>query len=154
MMSAHNYPRLAEQPLRESLGDSPVVLIHGPRQCGKTTLARNVCEPLGYRYISFDDDVARAAARADPAGFVADLPERTVLDEVQHVPNLFTAIKQTVDRDRRPGRFVLTGSTNVLLLPDLADSLAGRMEILRLHPLAQAELARQAPTFMDDLFRG
>ena len=154
MNSAHDYPRLAEQPLRESLEDSPVVLIHGPRQCGKTTLARSVCEPLGYRYISFDDDVARAAARADPAGFVADLPERTVLDEVQHVPSLFTALKQAVDRNRRPGRFVLTGSTNVLLLPDLADSLAGRMEILRLHPLAQAELARQAPTFMDDLFRG
>ena len=147
-----DYPRLAERPLRDALADSPVVLIHGPRQCGKTTLARAVCDPQGYLYITFDDTVARNAARADPAGFVADLPSRAVLDEIQHVPALFSAIKQAVDRDRTPGRFVLTGSTNVLLLPDLADSLAGRMEILRLHPLAQVELARRLPTFLDSLF--
>ena len=154
MPSAADYPRLADRPLRDALQDSPVVLIHGPRQCGKTTLARTVCEPLGYLYVSFDSDVARAAARADPAGFVADLPGRAVLDEIQHVPALFSAIKQEVDRHRTPGRFVLTGSTNVLLLPGLGDSLAGRMEILRLHPLAQVELERQAPNFLDSLFAG
>lgn len=145
------YPRLAERPLIEALEDSPVVLIHGPRQCGKTTLARMACEPRGYGYVTFDDLVARSAATTDPAGFIGELPPRTVLDEVQHVPGLFSAIKQAVDRDRTPGRFVLTGSTNVLLLPHLADSLAGRLEILRLHPLAQAELARTAPAFIDRL---
>jgi len=146
------YPRLAAPRLREALADSPVVLIHGPRQCGKTTLARTVCDPLGYTYVSFDDDTALNAATADPAGFIADLPGKTVLDEIQRVPSLLTAIKSTVDRNRSPGRFVLTGSTNILLLPTLSDSLAGRMEILRLHPLAQVELERRTPKFLHRLF--
>ena len=148
------YPRYAEPRLTEALADSPVVLIHGPRQCGKTTLARMVGERMGYAYVDFDDDVARGAAEADPAGFVADLPEHTILDEVQRVPALFAALKTAVDRKRVAGRFMLTGSANVLLVPKLADSLAGRMQILRLHPLAQCELARRAPAFLDVLFRG
>lgn len=146
------YPRYAAPRLTEALADSPVVLIHGPRQCGKTTLARMVGDPLGYAYVSFDDDVARGAAEADPAGFVADLPERTILDEVQRVPALFAAFKTVVDRKRVPGRFLLTGSANILLVPKLADSLAGRMQILRLHPLAQCELGRRQPHFLDALF--
>jgi predicted AAA+ superfamily ATPase len=146
------YPRFALPRLKEALADTPVVLIHGSRQCGKTTLARQVGDAAGYAYISFDDDVTLAAARADPVGFVADLPEHTVLDEVQRAPGLFTAIKTAVDRQRTPGRFLLTGSANVLLVPRLADSLAGRMEILRLHPLAQSELARKAPRFLGALF--
>jgi predicted AAA+ superfamily ATPase len=148
------YPRYAQPRLTEALADSPVVLIHGPRQCGKTTLARMVGEPMGYAYVTFDDDVARGAAEADPAGFVADLPGRAILDEVQRVPALFAALKTTVDRKRVPGRFLLTGSANVLLVPKLADSLAGRMQILRLYPLAQCELARRAPGFLDALFAG
>jgi len=148
------HPRFAEPRLAEALADSPVVLIHGPRQCGKTTLARMAGDPRGYAYFSFDDDVALAAAVADPVGFVADLPERTILDEVQRAPGLFTSIKTTVDRRRTPGRFLLTGSANVLLVPRLADSLTGRMEILRLHPLAQCELAARAPRFLDALFGG
>jgi len=154
MPEAALYPRYAEPRLTEALADSPVVLIHGPRQCGKTTLARAVGERMGYAYVNFDDDVARGAAEADPAGFVADLPEHTSLDEVQRVPALFAALKTAVDRRRVAGRFMLTGSANVLLVPKLADSLAGRMQILRLHPLAQCELARRAPAFLDVLFRG
>ncbi len=146
------HPRFVLPRLTEALEDTPVVLIHGPRQCGKTTLARAVGEAAGYAYLSFDDDVLRASAHADPVGFVADLPDKTVLDEVQRVPELFTALKVMVDRDRRPGRFILTGSANVLLVPQLADSLAGRMEILRLHPLTQAELAGRPPGFLDALF--
>jgi predicted AAA+ superfamily ATPase len=146
------YRRLVEPRLEEALADTPVVLIHGPRQCGKTTLARRVGEARGYAYFSFDDEVTLAAAQADPVGFVDDLPERTILDEVQRAPGLFTALKTAVDRRRVPGRFLLTGSANVLLVPALADSLAGRMEILRLHPLAQCELARVAPRFLDTLF--
>ena len=148
------YPRYAEPRLAEALSDSPVVLIHGPRQCGKTTLAQGVGKRMRYAYLSFDDDVARGAAEADPAGFVADLPERAILDEVQRVPALFAALKSAVDRKRMAGRFMLTGSANVLLVPKLADSLAGRMQILRLHPLAQCELARRAPRFLDALFEG
>lgn len=152
MANSDLYPRLARSRLVDALADTPVVLVHGPRQCGKTTLAREVGDAAGYAYISFDDDVLAAAARADPLGFVADLPEKAVLDEVQRVPALFTAIKSTVDRKRSPGRFILTGSANVLLVPKLSDSLAGRIAILRLHPLSQAELARIAPRFLDAVF--
>ncbi len=152
MSNPEIYPRLVEPRINEALADTPVVLIHGPRQCGKTTLARMVGEMRGYAYFSFDDDVVLAAAQADPVGFVGDLPERTILDEVQRVPELFTALKAAVDRDRTPGRFLLTGSANVLLVPKLADSLAGRMEILRLHPLAQVELTGKPSAFLDRLF--
>ncbi len=153
------YPRPVERRLVEALEDSPVVLIHGPRQCGKTTLAQITCAPnyptwggnapawgysqenRDYGYFSFDDPVTRDGARADPTGFVADLPERVILDEVQRVPELFEAIKISVDRQRVPGRFLLTGSTNVFLVPQLSDSLAGRIQIVPLHPLTQFELA-------------
>lgn len=131
-----------------------MVLIHGPRQCGKTTLARIVGDARGYVYFSFDDPVLLEAARSDPVGFVADLPEHSVLDEVQRVPELFPALKTAVDRRRVPGRFLLTGSANVLLVPRLSESLAGRMEILRLHPLAQCELAGRSPRFLETLFGG
>jgi len=119
MNSGKLLPRLVEGRVVEALGDSPVVLIHGPRQCGKTSLAQQVAEKKGYAYFNLDDDVARAAAQADPVGFVADLPRHAVLDEVQRVPSLFAALKLAVDRDRAPGRFLLTGSANVLLVPKL-----------------------------------
>lgn len=152
-MSADSlHHRFATHALTEALVDSPVVLIHGPRQCGKTTLALGIAQSRGYAYFSFDDAVALGAATTDPVGFAADLPEHTILDEVQRVPALFTAIKAAVDRGRRPGRFLLTGSANVLLVPKLADSLAGRIELLRLHPLAQCELAGRKPGFLDALF--
>jgi len=148
------YPRFAEPRLTEALADSPILLIHGPRQCGKTTLAQIVGKRKGYAYVNLDDDVLCAAAQADPVGFVGDLPERAILDEVQRVPELFSALKVAVDRNRIAGRFILTGSANVLLLPKLSDSLAGRMEILRLHPLAQCELVRRIPGFLRSLFAG
>lgn len=148
------YPRYLRRRLLEALADSPVTLIHGPRQSGKTTLARLVGAELGYEYVTFDDDVQRAAAQADPVGYVADLPQRIILDEVQRVPELFISLKAAVDADRVPGRFVLTGSANVLLVPQLAESLVGRMEILRLHPLSQAELAGNEPAFLSRVLTG
>lgn len=154
MESPVTYPRFTEARLLEALADTPVVLIHGPRQCGKTTLAKGVGDRTGYTYLSFDDDVTLAAATADPVGFVHELPAHTILDEVQRAPGIFTALKTAVDRHRTPGRFLLTGSANVLLLPKLADSLAGRMEILRLHPLAQCEIGGRDPGFLEALFRG
>jgi len=146
------YQRFTEETLREALQDTPVVLIHGSRQCGKTTLAQSVGEQLGYHYISFDDDNQLQAAKTDPVGFVQSLPELTIIDEVQRTPALFTALKASVDQNRKPGRFILTGSANILLLPQLADSLAGRMEIIQLRPLAQAEIAGQKPEFLQQLF--
>ncbi len=168
------YPRHIEPRLTEALEDSPVVLIHGPRQCGKTTLAQMVCAPMhlkrhgtvstqsqtnaavrafGYHYIDFDDSTASKTARKDPMGFVAALPERVILDEVQHVPEIFSALKIQVDRRRTPGRFVMTGSANVLQIPKLSDSLAGRMRIIRLYPLSQCELENQSSHgFLDALF--
>ncbi len=146
------YHRHLQPRIIEALADSPVVLIHGPRQCGKTTLAKQVAAAQGFAYQSFDDDVQRAAAQADPVGYVADLPRRIILDEVQRVPNIFTSLKSAVDRHREPGRFILTGSANVLFVPKLADSLAGRMEILRLHPLAQVELSGGKSDFLPTLF--
>ncbi|WP_416397184.1 ATP-binding protein [Allohahella sp. A8] len=138
----------------EALQDSPVVLIHGSRQCGKSTLARYVGQQKSYHYISFDDDNQLLAARTDPIGFVQDLPDKTILDEIQRAPELFTSLKSSVDNNRRPGRFILTGSANVLLLPGLSDSLAGRMEIIHLKPLAECELTATEPLFLEQLFAG
>ncbi|MBW6454854.1 MAG: ATP-binding protein [Trueperaceae bacterium] len=151
--AAPRFPRYLVPRLREALADSPAVLVHGPRQCGKTTLARLVGEPRGYRYVSFDDEAVATAARADPVGFVSDLPARTILDEVQRVPEIFTSLKAAIDRRRTAGRFILTGSANVPLVPALAESLAGRMAILRLHPLAQGEIEGRRPRFIERLFR-
>jgi hypothetical protein len=111
-----------------------------------------VGDARGFAYFSFDDAATLAAAKADPTGFVAELPKQVILDEVQHVPEMFPALKSSVDRHRIPGRFLLTGSANVLLLPSLSESLAGRMGMLRLHPLAQCELEGRESGFLDALF--
>lgn len=146
------YPRLLMSSVRTALADTPVVALLGPRQCGKTTLARMLAPEYGY--FSLDDEATRAFAATDPAGFAAALPARAVIDEIQRAPALLRALKLIVDRERRPGRFVLTGSANLLLLPDLGDSLAGRMEILQLEPLTQAERARAPGRFLASLLEG
>ena len=146
------YPRKLGARLKEALQDSPVVLIQGPRQCGKTTLAQSAVHSLGYEYISFDDESALGLATTDPTGFVDHLPERVILDEVQRVPKLFASLKLAIDRHRTAGRFILTGSVNILQIPQMTDSLAGRMEILRLHPFSQNELAQKTSGFLDILF--
>ncbi|MDR0563938.1 MAG: ATP-binding protein [Azoarcus sp.] len=135
--------------LHLALSDTPVVALLGARQCGKTTLAR-MLEPE-YAYLTLDDAAALAFAQADPAGFVAAMPQKTILDEVQRAPELLRSIKHSVDENRQPGRFILTGSANLLMLPNLGDSLAGRMEVLYLQPLSAAELARRPGRFLSDL---
>jgi predicted AAA+ superfamily ATPase len=141
--------------LLSALADTPVVLLHGARQVGKSTLAQEVASgPHGARYLSFDEETILAAAKSDPRGFVDALQGPVVLDEIQRVPELFPSIKLTVDRNRQPGRFLLTGSANVLLLPKLSESLAGRIEILTLWPLSQGEIAGVAEDFVDRTFAG
>jgi predicted AAA+ superfamily ATPase len=146
-------PRLIQPRVEAALSDSPVVVIHGARQSGKTTLARLIGQQRGYSYFTFDESVLADAARTDPAGFIDTLPRYVIIDEVQRAPGLFTEIKRVVDTDRRAGRFLLTGSSNVLLIPRLSDSLAGRMDIITLHPLAQCEVRRGTPGFFQELFR-
>jgi predicted AAA+ superfamily ATPase len=149
------FNRALQTQLRTSMADTPVSFIAGARQTGKSTLIQAFQAELpGSRYASFDDLNTLAGARRDPVGFVADLPPVAFLDEVQRVPELFLPIKASVDRDRRPGRFILTGSANVMALPKVADSLAGRMEILTLWPLAQGELQGTQAGFIDACFRG
>lgn len=146
------YERFVQHRLEEALSDTPVVLLVGPRRAGKTTLVRQMGE-AGRTYVTLDDQTALAAARADPAGFIRGL-DQVIIDEIQRVPDLLLAIKKTVDEDYRPGRFLLTGSANVLTLPRIADSLAGRTETIRLLPLAQAEMAARPPAFLERLFDG
>lgn len=148
-MTTTLHPRYLQQQVLDALSDTPVVCILGPRQVGKTTLARQL-EP-GRTYVSFDDNTMLAAARYDPLGFVAGLPDRVILDEVQRVPELLTAIKLSVDNDRRPGRFILTGSANLLLLPNVQESLAGRMEVIYLNPLSEQEKHHSAFSLLEAL---
>lgn len=136
-----------------ALRDTPVVYLQGPRQSGKSTLAQALRED-GYEaeYFTLDDAATLAAARSDPDGFVNGLPERVILDEVQRVLELFRAIKRSVDSKRKPGRFLLTGSAQALVLPELSESLAGRMEVLTLWPFSQGEMAGRKEGFVDACF--
>lgn len=121
--------RHISQRLLDALGDTPVVLLHGARQTGKTTLVRAIAEDKHPAlYFTFDDPAVLGAAKSDPQGFIERIDGPVVLDEVQRVPELALAIKLAVDRRREPGRFLLTGSANVLHVPNLSDSLAGRMK--------------------------
>lgn len=145
------YPRQIEPRIAEAMQDTPVVLLAGPRQAGKTTLVRHI-SGNGARYLTLDDELTLMSAREDPVGMVRSL-DRAVIDEIQRAPSLLLAIKKSVDEDRRPGRFLLTGSANLMALPTVADSLAGRMETLLLLPLSQSEIEGQSLTnWLDSVF--
>lgn len=145
--------RNAAVAIRAALGDTPVVLLNGPRQSGKSTLAQSLAGALpGARYVSLDEPAAVGAARNDPSSFVAGQDGTLIIDEVQRAPDLFVAIKASVDRDRRPGRFILTGSSNIFLVPRISESLAGRMEIVPLWPFSQGELEGVREGFIDAVF--
>ena len=146
------YKRFVESRASEALSDTPVVLIVGPRRAGKTTLVRKM-EETNRTYITLDDQTVLDAAQADPVGFIRGLDQATI-DEIQRAPELLLAIKKSVDEDYRPGRFLLTGSANVLTLPRVADSLAGRMETIQMLPLARAEIEGVKPPFLEHLFDG
>ena len=146
------YPRFADRRVEEALADTRVVMLAGPRQSGKTTLARQFAAD-SMPFFSLDDATTRAGAMADPTAFVQRL-DRAVIDEVQRSPDLLLAIKASVDNDPRPGRFFLTGSANLMTLPRVADSLAGRMAVVQLLPLAQAEIKWGRPSVLEHVFEG
>jgi predicted AAA+ superfamily ATPase len=133
--------------LVEALADTPVVCILGPRQCGKSTLAKR--HDPKRPYLTLDDQNYLNLAMEDPQGFVDQLPEQITIDEIQRAPELTLAIKRNVDANRQPGRFLLTGSANLLQLPRLADSLAGRMECLYLQPFTASEIEGCKTNFLE-----
>lgn len=141
------------QRLVQALADTPVVLLIGARQTGKSTLVQSP-ELAGQdrQYLTFDDPSILAAAKHDPVGFIAGLNTPATLDEVQRVPELFPLLKIAVDQKRVSGKFLLTGSSNVTLLPRLSESLAGRMEVCTLWPLSQGEIDGVSEGFIDALF--
>lgn len=146
--------RSAARLVKEALADTPVVLVHGPRQAGKSTLAETVVADLGgFKRLNLDDALPRARAVEDPTDFVETLSGPTLIDEVQRAPGIFLPIKSSVDRNREPGRFLLTGSSNILALPKLADSLAGRIAIIDLLPFSQTEIeGKPESQFLSTIF--
>ena len=146
------YPRQIRARIDEAMADTPVVLISGPRQAGKTTLVKQMADQRMH-YLTLDDELTLLAAKEDPVGLIRE-HDYLIVDEVQRAPELILAIKKAVDDDRRPGRFLLTGSANLMTLPTVADSLAGRMETLRLLPLSQSELHGGTANWIDTVFAG
>lgn len=147
------FQRRSEEAIRAALLDTPVVLLNGARQTGKTTLVQALAATINdATYVTLDDAAVLAAAAHDPTGFLDRLAGTVIIDEVQKCPALFPAIKLTVDQNRRPGRFLLTGSANVMALPALSESLAGRMEIVTLRALSQGEMEGRREAFVDRLF--
>jgi uncharacterized protein len=146
------YPRYATGRAQAILSDTPVLGIIGPRQSGKTTLAREIGGDR--RFISLDNAVTRAAALDDPTSVIRDV-DRAIIDDIQHAPDLMLSIKESVDADRRPGRFIVTGMANILTIQQMQESLAGRIELLTLLPLSQDELEDKGSAhFLDRLFAG
>ena len=139
--------------LLQALADTPVALVNGARQTGKSTLVQSAeLSEQGRQYLTFDDPGVLGAAKLDPNGFIAGLTTPVTLDEVQHLPELFPAIKVAVDRRREAGRFLLTGSADVMLLPKLSESLAGRIEVMTLWPFSQGEVVGVRDGLIDALF--
>lgn len=148
-------PRGIEPELRDILSVSRAAAITGPRQAGKSTLARQL-QSAGVvpNYFTLDDEATRNAARADPDGFALSLPRPAVIDEVQRVPSLMLAVKQILDNDPAPGQFLLTGSADLLTARVVADALPGRVEYLNLWPLARAEIEGKRDSVIDALLDG
>jgi hypothetical protein len=144
------YKRNISKVILESLSLNPVVFLSGARQVGKSTLVQSLLPT--YSYLLLDEPGILITARTDPQGFVDGLGPKVILDEVQVAPEIISCLKNDVDRKRNPGRFMLTGSANVLVLPKLSESLAGRMDIQRLYPLSQAEILGVEASFIDWLF--
>jgi predicted AAA+ superfamily ATPase len=139
--------------LLDALSDTPVVLVTGARQTGKSTLVKHLHgDELNRLYISLDNLNVFQAARSDPEAFINRIDGPVIIDEIQRVPELLLPIKVKVDTHRQSGQFILTGSANLLMLPKVSESLAGRMEILTLYPFSQSELTGVQKSFPDHLY--
>jgi uncharacterized protein len=154
-MALHTIERAIEPRLLAALGDTPAVMLVGPRQAGKSTLVQGIAAgPHPARYITLDDLRTLEAARRDPVGLIESAEDPLVIDEIQRAPELLLPIKAAIDRDRRPGRFILTGSAQVMLLPKVSESLAGRVKVHTLWPLSQAEIEGVGGELVDRLLNG
>lgn len=151
---AHQFPRQIRPSLVNALADARIACLLGARQSGKSTLVRAIAaDEHPARYVTLDDPATLALAREDPTGFVAG-QERMAIDEVQRVPELLLALKVAVDTDQSRGRFLITGSANIITHPRIADALPGRVEYLTLWPFSQAELVERRPAFLERAFAG
>ena len=146
------YKRHIFKELEHCLKIFPALLLMGARQAGKTTLVEELATSRGYYYVTLDDDTTLSSALRDPSGWLHSLPKPVIIDEVQRAPEIFLSIKLDIEKNRHPGRYILTGSSDPLLSPDLADSLAGRMGILNLYPLSQGEICGKGETFIHKVF--
>ena len=149
---AERYPRWQKKTIKQLMSERRVLLLSGPRQSGKTTLAREL-ESDQTEYRTLDDSTLREAAENDPQGFIKRSTNTMIIDEVQLTPSLLPAIKKVVDEDTRPGQYLLTGSANIQSLPTVRESLAGRIAKIRLRPLAQGEVKKIAPQFIESAFK-
>lgn len=150
------FPRASHALVTEALADTRVVLLMGARQVGKSTLAQEiVLRDYPATVVNLDEQPQREAALRDPEAFIAGLPRPVLIDEVQRGgPDLFLAIKAVVDQDPSPGQFLLTGSANVLRSRRVYEALTGRIEIVKLGPLTQAEIEKSNLNFVDAIFAG
>ncbi|MDD9981617.1 MAG: ATP-binding protein [Gammaproteobacteria bacterium] len=146
------FARHAETPIRAALNDTRIVAIVGPRQSGKTTLARRIADDDGRPFVTLDDEQFRRFAEDDPAGFVRSQPIAAI-DEIQRAPALILALKKAVDEAPHPGRYLITGSVDLFRGARSPDSLAGRVDTIELLPFSQAEIAGTGvPGFLDRAF--
>lgn len=144
-------PRRLEPIVADRMAEEPVILLQGPRTVGKSTLLRGLAARAGGEIVDLDDLATRDAAERDPGLFVGGF-DPVFVDEYQHVPTILDAIKAELNRDARPGRFVLTGSARHEALPRAAQALTGRLHRIPVFPLSQGELAEAREHLLDDLF--
>ena len=148
-----SYPRFIKPRLLEACKDTPLLLLKGARQVGKSTLMQELISSFKGHALSFDDPNILTSAKTDPAGFISQLQTPVLLDEVQRAPEVILPLKLRVDKDRTPGQFLLTGSADFHTLPTIAESMAGRMEIRTLWPLSQGEINKKQETFLERAFQ-
>lgn len=146
------YTRWQETLIQEAMKTRRVLLLSGSRQCGKTTLAKQI-NPKNSTYLTLDDTTLKQLAQQDPQGFVKLTSKMVIIDEIQRVPELLSAIKLNVDKNTAAGQYLLTGSANISSLPNVQESLAGRIQKIRLRPLAQGEILKTKPTFLEHAFQ-
>ena len=144
-------PRWQKKSIETAMGERRVLLLTGPRQCGKTTLVKHL-DKKNTEYRTLDDKISRELADVDPAEFISHGKGMLIIDEVQKSPDLLPVIKMAVDENRRPGQFLLTGSSNVRKLPGVRESLAGRVAKIRLRTLTEGEIRNTGTGFLERAF--